>query len=281
LGFETYFGVQELAKKIDVLNLQEYAAYLGDVASFIEIEEFGNPELLGEGTDWQEEIFRRANMQNYQLTMSGGSEKTSFALSGSFHRKEGIVIGSEFDRISTKINLDHKFSDRVRVGNSLLVSRTNERIVFNDNSNGVVYTGLLMVPNAPVRNSDGSFAGPQEEITLSFDNPVARALETDDRNRKARVLFNIYGEVDIFSFLKYRTEFGSDILYSNHNTFFPSFQRGNFFGQSKVNRSLSNSTFWINKHLLTFNKKIGLKGDLSVLGGYEAQRLAFIPTVEI
>jgi len=271
IAFETYFGMQELAKKIDVLNLQEYSEYLGDVASFIQIEEFERPELLGEGTDWQDEIFRRANMQNYQLTMSGGSEKTSFALSGGFHQKEGIVIGSKFDRMSAKVNLDHKFSDRVRIGNSLLVSRTNERIVFNDNSNGVVYTGLLMVPNAPVRNADGSFAGPQEEITLSFDNPVARALETDDRNRKTRVLSNIYAEVDIFPFLKYRTEFGADVVYSNHNTFYPSFQRGNFFGQSKVNRSLNNNTFWINKHLLTFDKKIGQKSNLSLLGGYEAQ----------
>jgi len=271
LAFETYFGVQEIGKKIDVLNLREYSEYLGDVASYIDIEEFENPELLGEGTDWQEEIFRRAQMQNYQLTMSGGSEKTSFALSGGFHQKEGIVIGSKFDRMSAKVNLDHKFSKRVRIGNSLLVSRTNERIVFNDNSNGVVYTGLLMVPNAPVRNADGSFAGPQEEITLSFDNPVARALETDDRNRKTRILSNIYAEIDLLPFLKYRTEFGADVVYSNHNTFYPSFQRGNFFGKSKVNRSLSNNNYWINKHLLTFNKKIGQKSDLTLLGGYEAQ----------
>ncbi len=271
LSFETYFGVQELAKKIDVLNLREYAEYLGDVAAFIDVEEFENPELLGEGTDWQDAIFRQATMQNYQMTMSGGSEKTSFALSGGYHQKEGIVIGSNFSRMSAKVNLDHKFSDRVRIGNSLLVARTNERIVFNDNSNGVVYTGLLMVPNAPVRNADGSFAGPQEEITLSFDNPVARALETDDRNRKMRVLTNIYGEVDIFPFLKYRTEFGADLVYSNHNTFYPSFQRGNFFGKSKVARSLNNNTFWINKHLLTFDKKIGLKNNVSVLAGYEAQ----------
>lgn len=270
INLETYFGVQELSRKIPVLNLQEYAAYYADVG-FEPIEEFLRPELLGEGTDWQDAVFRQATTQNYQLTVSGGSEKTKFALSGGYNFKEGIVVGSDFSRLSAKINIDHSFSDRVRIGNSFLVSRTKENITFNDNSSGVVFTALLAVPNAPVRNADGSFAGPQEEITLAFDNPVARALETQDINTKTRVLSNIYAEIDVFPWLKYRTEFGTDIIYSNHNTFFPQFERGNFFGRSGVRRSLSNSLFWINKHLLTFNKTIANKHNLNVLAGFEAQ----------
>jgi len=239
------------------------------------IEEFQNPELLGEGTDWQDAVFRKAQMQNYQLTASGGTDKTRYALSGSYHTKEGIVVGSDFNRISGKINLDHSISDRVRIGNSFLLSRTKENITFNDNSSGVVYTALLMVPNAPVRNADGSFAGPQEEITLSFDNPVARALETNDVNRKTRVLSNLYLEVDLFSTLKYRTEFGTDLIYSDHSTFFPSFERGNFFGKSGIRKNSSSSRFWINKHLLTFNKKFADKHNLTALAGFEAQTGGF------
>ncbi len=274
INLETYFGVQELARTIPVLNLQEYAAYYADVG-FEPIEEFLRPELLGEGTDWQDAVFRQATTQNYQLTVSGGSEKTKFALSGGYNFKEGIVVGSDFSRLSAKINLDHSFNDRIRVGNSFLVSRTKENITFNDNSSGVVFTALLAVPNAPVRNADGSFAGPQEEITLAFDNPVARALETQDINTKTRILSNIYAEIDLFPWLKYRTEFGTDLIYSNHNTFFPQFERGNFFGRSGVRRNLSNSVFWINKHLLTFNKTIAEKHNLTALAGFEAQEGTF------
>lgn len=270
ISFESYYSVQQLAKKIPVMNLQQYAEYYGDVG-FELIEEFERPELLGDGTDWQDAVFRNAGMQNYQLTLSGGSQATRFAFSGSYHVREGIVEGSDFTRFSAKINLDHSFSKKVRIGNSFMLSRTSENIVFNDNSQGVIYTALLMVPNAPVRNADGSFAGPQEEITLAFDNPVARALETSDVNTKTRVLSNIYFEADLFPFLTYRTEFGTDIIYSNHNTFFPSFERGSFFGKSGVRRSLSNSLFWINKHLLTFNKKFGERHDLTTLVGFEAQ----------
>ncbi len=270
ISFDSYYSTQSLARKVPVLNLQDYAGYYGDVG-FELIEEFERPELLGEGTDWQDAVFRNAAMQNYQLTLTGGTAQTKFALSAGYHYREGIVVGSDFNRTSVKLNLDHSFSKKVRIGNSLLVSRTNENITFNDNSSGVIYTALLMVPNAPVRNADGSFAGPQEEITLSFDNPVARALETNDINTKARVLANIYLEADLFPWLTYRTEFGSDIVYSNHNTFFPSFERGSFFGKSGVRRSLNNSLFWINKHLLTFNKTIADKHTLTVLAGYEAQ----------
>jgi TonB-linked SusC/RagA family outer membrane protein len=270
IAFDTYYGVQKLSRKIPVLSLQEYAQYYQDVG-WDPIPEFARPELLGQGTDWQDAVFREATMQNYQLTVSGGNKNTTYALSGSYHFKEGIVVGSDFNRTSTKINLDHKFSDRVRIGNSLLVSRTKENITFNDNSNGVVYTALLMVPNAPVRNADGSFAGPQEEITLAFDNPVARALETEDVNEKTRLLANIYLEADIFPFLKYRTEFGTDLVYSDHQTFFPSFQRGNFFGKSGIRENSSNSKFWINKHLLTYNQQISERQHVSLLAGFEAQ----------
>ncbi|MEL6846477.1 MAG: TonB-dependent receptor plug domain-containing protein, partial [Bacteroidota bacterium] len=181
ISFDSFVGVQQIGKKIPVMNLQEYAQYFNDVVPE-EIEEFENVDLLGEGTDWQDAVFRNAVMQNHQLTVSGGNRQTRYAMSGNFHQKEGIVVGSRFTRLSSKINLDHSFSDRLRIGNSFLVSRTREDITFNDNSNGVVYTALLMVPSAPVRNADGSFAGPQEELTLNFDNPVARALDTKDVN---------------------------------------------------------------------------------------------------
>ncbi len=270
VSFEYYIGTQEISRQIPVMNLREYAEYYGEVA-FEQIEEFEDISLLGEGTNWQNEVFRAAPQSNYQVTMSGGNDRTKYAVSAGYNDKSGIVVGSNFKRFSAKINLDHNISRRIRAGNSFLLSRTNERIVFNDNSSGVVYTALLMVPSSPVRNSNGTFAGPSEEITLTFDNPVARALDTDDRNTKHRALANFYVEADVFKSLKYRTEFGTDIGFSNHNTFLPSFERGNFSGRSGVRRSWNNSLFWINKHLLTFDKTFAEKHNVNVLAGFEAQ----------
>lgn len=270
VSFDTYIGTARLAKEVDVLNLREYAEYYNS-NNFNDIEEFQDLDLLGEGTNWQDEIFRRAYNRNAQLTLSGGSERTQFAVSGGFTRTEGIVIGSAFDRFSGKINLDHQINDKIRVGNSLLVARTKEDITLQDNSRGVVYTALLFVPAAPVRNADGSFAAPQDEIELNFINPVSNALETSDVNRKTRLLANFYFEADILPFLKYRTEFGTDLLFAGQSTFQPSYERGQISQRSSLRISKNENRFWINKHLLTFNKTFAEKHNVTTLLGYEVQ----------
>ncbi|SEQ66031.1 SusC/RagA family TonB-linked outer membrane protein [Neolewinella agarilytica] len=270
VSLESYVGTQKLDRQVDVLNLREYAAYYNS-NNFNAIEEFQDLDLLGEGTNWQEEIFRRAFNYNTQLTLSGGGERTQFAVSGGFNRNEGIVIGSAFERFSGKINLDHQINDRVRLGNSLLVARTKEDITLQDNSRGVVYTALLFVPAAPVRNADGSFAAPQDEIELNFINPVSRALETSDINRKTRLLANFYFEADLLPFLTYRTEFGTDLLFAGQQTFQPAYERGQISQRSSLQVSKNENRFWINKHLLTLKKTFADKHNINLLAGFEAQ----------
>lgn len=270
VSLDSYVGTQKLVRKVDVLNLREYAEYYNS-NNFNAVEEFADLDLLGEGTDWQDEIFRRAFNYNTQLTLSGGSERTQFAMSGGFNRNEGIVVGSAFERFSGRINLDHQISDKVRLGNSLTFARTKEDITLQDNTRGVVYTALLFVPAAPVRNADGSFAAPQDEIELNFINPVSRALETSDINRKTRLLANFYFEADLLPWLKYRTEFGTDLLFAGQETFQPSFERGQISQRSSLNVSKNENRFWINKHLLTFNKTFNDKHTFNLLAGFEAQ----------
>ncbi|OAV45910.1 hypothetical protein A3850_012870 [Lewinella sp. 4G2] len=270
ISFESYIGRQTLATKVPVLDLRQYAEYYTRIG-YEDIEEFQDLELLGRGTDWQDEIFNPAYNRNAQLTLSGGSERTQFAVSGGFTRTDGIVIGSAFDRFSGKINLDHQINDKVRVGNSLLVSRTTENISFNDNSRGVVFSALTFAPAAPVRNADGSFAGPQEEIQLLFQNPVSRALETEDINRKTRLLANFYLEADLFPWLKYRTEAGTDLLFASQSTFLPAFSRGIVSQRSSLRLGENKNRFWINKHLLTFDKQLNENNRITVLAGFEAQ----------
>ena len=271
ISYDTYYGFQQLYKKVGVMNLREYAQYINEVGIGNPIEEFANLDLLGEGTDWQNEIFRTAPMYNHQLTISGGNKKSTFSLSGGLHHKDGIVRGSNFDRYSLKLNATHKFSNRIQMGGNINVARTKENITFNDASGGVIYTALLTPPMIPARNLDGSFGvPPSRDVIITFDNPLANALETDDVNRKSRVLASVFGELDIFPWLKYRTELATDILFTNHNTFLSAFERGSQFRNSRVRRYNANSFFWINKHLLTFDKKFN-DHNFNLLVGMEAQ----------
>jgi len=271
VNYDVYAGVQSLYRRVPMMNLRNYAEYISEV-NLGNIEEFENLDLIGDGTDWQDVIFRDALMQNHQLSFTGGSEKTRFAVSIGAHNKDGIVEGSNFQRYSAKLNIDQNLG-KVRVGMNILTSRTRENIVFNDNDKGVIYTALLTPPMVPDRRLDGSFgvAPTGENIVLTFDNPLANALEVDDVNTKTRLLGSLYAELDITSWLKYRTEIATDLLYSNHNIFEPAYDRGTQSKKSKVSRNPGHTTYWNNKHLLTFNSKFKEKHNVTFLAGFEAQ----------
>jgi len=273
ISFDSYMGLQQLYKTIPVMDLRQYAEYVQDVGLGTNIEEFQDLDLLGAGTDWQNVIFRTALMHNNQFSLTGGSEKTRFSFTAGIHKKNGIVEGSDFSRNSTKLNIDHSFNKRLRIGANILASRTKENVTFNDNSNGVIYTALLTPPLVPARTLDGSFgAAPSgENIVLTFDNPLANALEIEDINRKSRVLGSVYAELDIAPWLKYRMELATDVLYTNHNTFWPSYDRGTQTRKSRVRRNNNNSLYWINKHLLTYSNTIADNHKITFLAGFEAQ----------
>ena len=272
IAYDTYIGAQELYKRVDVLNLRQYADYIIDVG-LGDLEEFENLDLLGEGTDWQDAVFRRALMHNHQFSLTGGNEKTRFSFTAGAHFKDGTVEGSDFNRYSAKLNVDHNFSEKFRLGTNILASRTKENITFNDNSNGVIYTALLTPPLVPDRLLDGSYGAPPdgENIVLTFDNPLANAQQIDDVNRKTRLLGSVWAEYNITNWMKYRTELSTDILFSNHNTFWPAFDRGTQSRRSRVRRNINNSFYWINKHLFTFNASIAEKHNVTFLAGFEAQ----------
>ncbi|MDX5418558.1 MAG: SusC/RagA family TonB-linked outer membrane protein, partial [Hymenobacteraceae bacterium] len=110
-------------------------------------------------TNWQDEIFQTAPLSNYDISVSGGNERTKFLVSGTYFDQEGIVIGSGFERMSGRLNLDHSFNSKFRMGTSLGLSRSNSQRIQNDNNiNGVVSTALLVASDIPVRFSDGSYA---------------------------------------------------------------------------------------------------------------------------
>ncbi len=271
VSYDFYTGSQSLYRKIPMMDLSNYAQYISEV-EVGSIEEFENPELLGKGTDWQDVIFRNAGMQNHQVSVSGGNKDTRFSASIGAHNKDGIVQGSNFKRYSAKLNINQNIG-KFRVGMNILTAKTRENIVFNDNDKGVIYTALLTPPIVPDRTLDGSFgvAPTGENIVLTFDNPLANAIEIEDVNAKFRLLGSLYSEVDITPWLKYRTEFATDLLYSNHDRFEPSFDRGTQSKNSKVTRNPGNTTYWNNKHLLTLNHAINPRNKFVLLSGFEAQ----------
>jgi TonB-linked SusC/RagA family outer membrane protein len=111
ISFDSYQGVQTVTKKLPVLTGQEFAQYMNafnaDAKLPVDVRYF-IPERIGQGTDWQEAIFRQARMQSYQLNLSGGNNKTRFAVSGGYVSQDGIIINSDFKNYTFRINVDHE-----------------------------------------------------------------------------------------------------------------------------------------------------------------------------
>ena len=158
ISFEASFGISNVSKKIDVMNAQDYAklvneAYTNDgLKPYYDATALSEIAKIGNGTDWQDEIFRGGSTQTYQLSFSGGDEKTQYAISGNYSDQKGIVINSDFKRYSIRLNLDRKIFKNFSVGTHMTASHTISNSVATDTGgeDGTISGALRMNPIQPV-----------------------------------------------------------------------------------------------------------------------------------
>ena len=276
IDFETYYGVQEPQRLIPLMNAKEYATMVNEARTNDGQAPYYTADQLasfGEGTNWQKEIFRTAPIQNYQLTFSGGNAKTRYAISTSYFGQQGTIIHSDFNRISTRINLDHSINDRFRIGNNLTVSRTKANIVVTDTdgggNTGVVLGALLFQPTLPVRNADGTYVNRSD--LGEYGNPVAYANDVTNISTTFRGLGNVFAEYDILKDLTARVSFGADVLFNKGDFYIPS---TNFYGLSTRGLGTSASvlnTTWLNENTLSYRRSFANKNSLNAVVGFTMQ----------
>lgn len=277
LTYDTYMAIQRPTNKMEVMNLRQYATHqntIGEIYNLNEQMEFLRPELLGKGTDWQAEIFDDALQQNHQLSFSGASEDINYFLSTSYTDQEGTVIGSNFDRMTVRANINADVNDWISTGISLSASRTNDKVTLNNESNGIISLSLLNNPATAVYNPDGSFAGPvtADEIAYGTRNPIAEALSNRNAIERNRVFGNIYMELDLHDKISFRTEAGGDFGNNRQDIFNPTYSYGNLeSGQNQFIARRENNDFWIIKNLLTYTDTFADRHDITLLAGQEVQ----------
>ena len=283
VSYNGYYALQTLPKKLGTMNLPEYATYNTEIARDLNLQpnqRFLDPTLLGQGTNWQDEIFRDAGMSSHQVSFSGGNDKTTYAISGGYFQQDGIVIGSDFERYTTRINLDNKVRDWLKVGGSLAYANTDETITLNDGGDGVIMQALVMPPSIAVRDFNGDFAGPSSNTSDISANPVGLALLRNNTLERQRLTANFYGDLEIFNGLSFRSEIGLDNNHSTNKAFIPTFNWGVLQNnQNQLRQRDEKSFFWIWKNYLTYNKQLGEKHNITALLGTEAQRSDWDGTV--
>lgn len=217
INFKTYSGFQQKASSIDVMNAVQYARLYDEAglnANPNYTPEYPNPEELGEGTDWPSKIYRDAPMQNYELSFSGGNESTTYALTGGYYDRQGIIHGSDFKRYSFRANLTKELNDHLKIGNHLTVNATKSNTVGTDTPGGffpgVVNTSLVISPVLDVYDENGEYTLTDPVADAWLNNPVAVTRERDAINRVKRLMGDAFAEYDIFDNLKFKTSIGVD-----------------------------------------------------------------------
>lgn len=280
IGYEGYLGIQQLPKTLDVLNLQEFAQFYNARAAvygFGEREDFRDPSLLTKGTDWQREIFRTALMHNHQLSVSGGTEGVTFAISGSYLNQEGIAIGSEFERFTTRANVEVKAYKWLTIGlNGSLANSTKENTVEGsdyDEGSRVIATAIRQRPDVAARNPDGSYGvmADGDNMGLKISNPIADAMMRENRTKTLDANITAYASIDFYKDLNLRVEYGGNYNYGKNYQYTPVYDFGTFQQTSSGQRTASNSRYMSFKTYATYNHTWVDRHAFTAMVGHEVQ----------
>lgn len=276
----TYEGMaawNRQTKRLDMMNLREFASYYNDLAQTGELtatEDYTYPELLGKGTNWQDAIFRTAFQHQHQLSAQGGSDKVQYYVSGNFMNQEGTIIGSKFRRISLRANIDANLKSWLKLGLSAMYTKTKERFTLADSEQGVITYALTATPDIPIYNIDGSYSSVSKE-GYTNPNPVAMALYNDILLDRQKLSGNIFAEVKPGGPLKERlvwhTELGYDLGWSDAERYEPMVSMGTYTrNQNMASRQKNTNTFWQTKNYLTWSDTAADVHRYTVMVGHEA-----------
>lgn len=275
INYEVYYGQSEVVKKLDLMNLREFAQYQNEVALQANIDstqEFKDPSLLGRGTDWQDAMFRHGQVQNHQLSFSGGKDKTTYYLSLNYFDQTGILIGSDFKRYSTRFSLDHQLKNWIKVGLSTNASRSIQNVTLADAAEGTIWWGAIQSPLIPVKNQDGSWGGGQTigGVRYSQDNPIARSNFRGNKSVSSQVFGNIYAEIEFLKGLSLKNEVSYSLGLNNNTAYQLAGNIGTTSLQSQLFDSRYNNYYYALRNYLNYNKNFGKHG-ITVTAGHEVQ----------
>lgn len=268
ITYDGYVGWQSMPKKLEMMNLREYAAHhnvRADAQIVAHSNNFINPELLGEGTDWQDELYRNALMTSHNLSITGGQEKVTYAFSAGYLDQAGIALGSGFKRLSLRGNLDAQIKSWLKGGINFSMSDSKQKV---GSDNNIIMTALQSQPSTSVTSADGSYDGPDDQYMP--DNPVALAEIRTNNNKKENFRFSTYLEATLLKGLTLKTELSTDYNLNKYYYYEPDFTFGVKVNNTRTGRWTKNdSKYWSWRNILTYNRTFNEKHNINVMVGQE------------
>nr|WP_295922282.1 TonB-dependent receptor [uncultured Dyadobacter sp.] len=290
INYRYTLGVGESAKKIDLLNANQWARLQKDY--FNNKGKYTDEQIaqLGKGYDWQDAVLQTGTSQNHELSISGGDDKTRYLISGNLVDQKGIVINSGFKRSNARVNLERDLWPNLTVGLSTIFGKstqhsltTTEPVNYNSSpfsagiTNSLTYA-LFMPPVVPVYAANGGFnyTNPYEYAYFALGtkatNPVSDLTNSVAETISNTLMANFFARYHITDALVAKVSVGTSVNNATQNFFAPSYtslglaEKGVGAVGNKRNEVLQT------EYTLGYTKKLNDIHFIDVLAGYTYQR---------
>ncbi|MBL7708340.1 MAG: TonB-dependent receptor [Chitinophagaceae bacterium] len=242
ISISSNYGVQEVLNTIGVLNASEYGAMINEgstVAGGNII--FPDLSVLGVGTDWQKQIFKRAAIQSHNITARGGSDKMSYFLSGGYLSQGGIVGGNDksiFNRGNLTANLSFDLSSKLKFIINTTGLILEGRGIQENSFNSIIGSALNFDPTVPVYNTVPNTVGKygfSNYLLSEIFNPLTKLDNTFNKNSGSKLYGKFEFQYDVIKNLKLTTRFGYTKYDGNAKSFTPLV----FYGPNNVENTMN------------------------------------------
>ena len=268
ITYDGYIGWQEMANKLDMMNLRQYAVHHNARADegIVEASDaFVNPDALGYGTDWQDELFRNALMTSHNVSVTGGSQAATYSISAGYMNQDGIAIGSGFKRLTLRGNTDAQVKKWLKASLSFSLTDSKQEVGADNN---IIMNALQQQPSVAVRSADGSFDGP-DDVYMPV-NAVALAEMRENYNKKMNFRVNGNLEATLYKGLTFKTELSADYNLNKFYYYEPDYTFGSLVNETRTGRWTKTDTkYWSWRNILTYQNVFAEKHNVNVMLGQE------------
>ncbi|UVV81069.1 SusC/RagA family TonB-linked outer membrane protein [Bacteroides thetaiotaomicron] len=274
ITFNTNIGIQNLINKQKVLNASQFKEILDAATDNTYLWDKGEQRMFDEGrsTDWQDLITQSGVYQNYNLGITGGSEKTTYYLGLDWVNQEGIIKNTGYQKGNIRFNLDSKLNNWLTMGAKFNVirsstnsSNTDGVAGMNSLDQGTMGSAIASKPSAPIFNEDGTYY----DNLLLRPNPVAAVTYFKNNFTQTRINASFNLEAEILKNLKLRTENGTEYINNQSNVFQDSRMTGIYKNVNISDRENGEQFYLQTENTLTYQLNKGIHR-LTAVGGFSA-----------
>jgi TonB-linked SusC/RagA family outer membrane protein len=272
-------GDQNAIKILQALNAAQYADAINqayDNAGIPRLPAFNaqtNPDSRITRTNWTNALFRTGHIQDYNLNINGGNEKSTFYVSGGYRKNDAILLNTNSKRYNFRFNSDHQVKDWLKVGESMSYSFNNGQGANTTSAyTGTILTAIFYPPNASIYNPDGSFGGVPAQYAGSYGdviNPVAYLKRLDNSDAVTSYTINPYVEIKFLKNFKFRSNLGVTKNLETIKDFSTRIlEPGKKFFDNSLFQEQNNSSTLLAEQTLTYDKMFGNDHHVTALAGY-------------